>query len=232
MPSDKLPTRVFAGVAIPNTPLIAKALAFARGHSADFAYNHVYRAFVFGFIFASKNPQFKDLDIEAHAVAAILHDIGWDPTGELVSKDKRFEVDGANAARDFLKREAPDWDKHRVQLVWDAIALHSTMSIAPYKEPEVAVTAFGTMADVVGPDGSPWLTWDEYDAVVKELPMLQCHKNVKEVACGICRTKPESTFDNFFGIWGEKYVEGYREKRMLGLDALEAAVIKLDERNA
>ena len=65
MPSDDLPRRVFAGVTIPDTPLISKALAFARAHSADFAYNHVYRAFLFGFLFTSKNPEFKDLDIEA-----------------------------------------------------------------------------------------------------------------------------------------------------------------------
>jgi hypothetical protein len=33
----------------------------------------------------------------------------------LVSKDRRFEVDGADAARKFLRKEAPDWDKHRLQ---------------------------------------------------------------------------------------------------------------------
>ena len=43
---------------------------------------------------------------------------------------ERFEVDGANAARNFLKKEASHWDKHRSQLVWDAIALHTTTSIA------------------------------------------------------------------------------------------------------
>jgi hypothetical protein len=45
----------------------------------------------------------------------LMHDIGWDPIGELVSKDRRFEVDGADAARNFLRKEAPDWDKHRLQ---------------------------------------------------------------------------------------------------------------------
>lgn len=125
-----LPTRVFAGVQVPNTPLITKALALCRKHLSDFAYNHSVRSWLFGSIIAAKIPELQGLDREAHAIAAILHDLGWDETGDLVTKDKRFEVDGANAARDFLRREAGDWDKHRLQLVWDAIALHTTTSIA------------------------------------------------------------------------------------------------------
>jgi HD superfamily phosphodiesterase len=59
---------------------------------------------LFGFIIASKIPSLADRDLEVHAIGALMHDIGWDPTGELVSKDKRFEVDGADAARNFLRR--------------------------------------------------------------------------------------------------------------------------------
>lgn len=88
------------------------------------------RSWLLGFVIAAKIPQLQGRDLEAHALAAILHDLGWAETGDLVTEDKRFEVDGANAARDFLETEAGDWDKHRLQLVWDAIALHTTPSIA------------------------------------------------------------------------------------------------------
>ena len=125
-----LPTRVFAGVEVPDTTLITKALALSRKHLNDLAYNHTVRTWLFGFIIAAKIPELQGRDLEAHAIAAILHDLGWDETGDLVTQDKRFEVDGANAAREFLRREARDWDKHRIQLVWDAIALHTTTSIA------------------------------------------------------------------------------------------------------
>ena len=101
--NNNLPSRVLAGVTIPDTPLVAKALEFARAHSDDFAYNHIIRSMLFGFIITEKIPAIADRDLEVHAVSALLHDIGWDPTGELVSDDKRFEVDGANAARDFLQ---------------------------------------------------------------------------------------------------------------------------------
>ena len=125
-----LPTRTFAGVQVPDTPVVNEALALCRKHLDDFSYNHSVRSWLFGFIIAAKTPELQGRDLEAHAVAAILHDLGWAWNSDLVSEDKRFEVDGANAARDFLKREAPDWDKHRLQLVWDAIALHTIPSIA------------------------------------------------------------------------------------------------------
>ena len=125
-----LPTRILAGVQVPDTPLITKALILTRKHLNDLGYNHSVRSWLFGFAIAAKNPELQNRDLEAHALAAILHDLGWDESGDLVSQDKRFEVDGANAARDFLKREAGDWDKHRIQLVWDAVALHTTPSIS------------------------------------------------------------------------------------------------------
>ena len=126
-----LPTRVFAGVEVPDTPLIRRALKVCREHLNDLSYNHCVRSWLLGFIIAAKTPELQGRDLEAHAIAAILHDLGWAENGsDLVSRDKRFEVDGANAARDFLKRETADWDKHRIQVVWDAIALHTTLSIA------------------------------------------------------------------------------------------------------
>lgn len=74
-----------------------------------------------------------------------------------MSADKRFEVDGANAARDFLGREAPDWDGRKIQLVWDAIALHTTASRSVYKEAEVeaevAATTCGHLGGLCGARG-------------------------------------------------------------------------------
>ncbi|KAL1980600.1 hypothetical protein VTN96DRAFT_3930 [Rasamsonia emersonii] len=231
MAPAQVPTRVFAGVTIPDTPLVTKALEFARAHLEDYAYNHIYRSLLFGFIIADKIPELRDRDVEAHAIAAILHDLGWDRTGTLISKDKRFEVDGANAAREFLKREgvAEEWDKHRLQLVWDAIALHTIGSIVFHKEPEVQACSYGIWADFQGPDRVPngLLTWDEYNRVVAELPRLGLMKGLKEVMCNLCRTKPETTYDNTVGEWGDKYVEGYSRKGKLTQDLLDTC--NLDE---
>jgi hypothetical protein len=217
-----LQTRVLAGVTIPDTPLITKSLEYTRLHSSDFAFNHIQRSMLFGFIISEKIPELASRDREAHAIAALMHDIGWDPTGELVSEDKRFEVDGAEAARDFLKKEAPGWDKHRLQLVWDAIALHTTGSIVFYKEPEVAACAYGIWADFQGPDRvqGGLLTWDEYNKVVEELPRLELMSNLKDVMLHLCHTKPATTYDNTVGEWGDKFSKTYDRKGKLTSDLL------------
>ena len=226
MDTNHLPTRVLAGVKVPDTPLITKALAFARAHSTDFTYNHIQRSWLFGTIISDRLPALRARDLEVHAVSAILHDVGWDPTGQLISEHKRFEVDGADTARDFLQKEASHWDKHRVQLVWDSIALHAIGSIVFHKEPEVQACSSGIWADFQGPDhvrGPPGLlTWHEYKTVVNELPRLGLMKGLKDVMCHLCRTKPQTTYDNTVGEWGDKYVEGYSRKGKLNRDMLES----------
>ena len=174
-------------------------------------------------IIASQLPELQARDVEAHSISAILHDLGWAETGELVTEDKRFEVDGANAARAFLKEEASDWDQHRLQLVWDAIALHSTPSIAWHKEPEVAATNYGINADFVGPDKAKggYLTWDQWKLVTNDFPRLGMHQGVREILCRLCRTKPETTYDNMVSHFGEKYVEGYSVEGKRFIDRLE-----------
>ena len=227
MPS--LPTRTVGGIVVPDTPLITKALDYARAHLSDMAYNHVVRSWLFGFAIASKVPSFSDRDLEVHSVAAILHDMAWDATGRLASLDKRFEVDGANVAREFLIKEgiAEEWDKHRLQLVWDAIALHTTSSIASHKENEVRTTFYGISTDFGGPDMSfeKLLTWEEWEAVVKEYPRLGLKEGVKEIMCELCRNKPETTYDNFVGDYGEKYVEGYSLDGKKAVDLIEAVTL-------
>ena len=208
-------TRVFAGVTVPDTPAINASLAFARAHSSDLVYNHVVRSWLFGTIIANKLPSLEDTDREVHAVSALLHDLGWDNTGELVSKDKRFEIDGAIAAREFLQREIqPQWEPRRLQLVFDSIALHTTSTIAVYKEPEVAVCNMGIDVDFTGPDGSPngTITWEEFDAVNKEYPRLRFFNGTTEIFLGLCRTKPETTYDNFLSDFGEAYIPGFTRK--------------------
>lgn len=198
--SDQIPTNIIAGVTVPDTPLIKAAIAYAGAHSSDTTYNHIMRCWLFGTIIIQKTAPAGTLDAEVHSVSAILHDLGWDNTGELVSKDKRFEIDGAIAARNFIEaevksRKAHGWDEHRKQLVWDSIALHTTPSIAMYKQAEVTFVGAGIAADFQGPDSDPTgtLAWDEYNAVVKEFPRLDLAGGIRKIICGFVDTKPDTT---------------------------------------
>jgi hypothetical protein len=218
-------TRTFAGITLIDTPLVHSALEYARKHIDEMSFNHVYRSWVFGALLASKLPEFKDIDLEVHAVSAILHDLAWDYRSAFSSRDKRFEVDGANAAREFLAQEAPKWDPQRNQLVWDSIALHTIMSIAPHKEPEVALCHFGISVDFLGANFSGGVvSEDEYNAVVKELPLNDFKEGVKTMMCGLCIHKPETTYDGFARDFGTRFVKDYKPvsvaDKLMGYDAL------------
>ncbi|KAJ9659493.1 hypothetical protein H2198_003068 [Neophaeococcomyces mojaviensis] len=236
MAKSTLSTRVVAGVTVPDTSLITSALAFARENSSDATYNHIVRSFLLGFLISDKVPTLADRDREAHAIAAILHDLGFPighpPHSQIISDDKRFEVDGANAARSFVHKEgkAEDWDKHRVQLVWDAIALHTIGSVVFEKEAECQATSYGIWADFQGPDRVPnnLLTHEEYKRICEEFPRLGLMKALKDNMCHLCVTKPATTYDNTVGEWGDRYVDEYSRKGKLTQDLLETC--DLDEK--
>lgn len=210
------PPSHIANVTVPSGPLIHSAIELAYQHLTLQAFNHVMRSFLFGVITASHQLNNSDcFDAEVHALSAILHDLGWDQLGTFISKDRRFEVDGAIAARNFISNSThskkDQWPHHRTQLVWDSIALHTNPGISMYKENEVRICGLGIGADFFGPDGLPpgSLSWDEYNAIVREYPRNGFVQSVTDVFVGLCRTKPATTYDNLVGDVGEAYVEGY-----------------------
>src|SRR5712672_3806975 len=76
----------------------------------------------------------------------MFHDIGL--TEAYRDSPLRFEVDSANAARDFLRRYGIP--EASVEIVWDAIALHTTPGIPEHKKAEVALVTSGVEMDVLG----------------------------------------------------------------------------------
>ncbi|KAH6900537.1 hypothetical protein B0T10DRAFT_600813 [Thelonectria olida] len=231
MAAPDLATQVIAGVTVVDTPIVRAAQGYARAHSDDFAFNHVMRSWILGVLVYQKLHEkgfVPQMDLEAHAISAVLHDLGWDSTGELISHDKRFEVDGAEAARNWIQEEqrrgrAEHWDDHRTQLVWDAIALHTTSTIALYKQTVVKVCAFGIAADFRGPnfDAVGTISWDEFNAVNEKFPRLDLAGGVRRVLCGFCQTKPATTYDNFQVDYGREFVEGYKPEGRRLIDVVE-----------
>jgi hypothetical protein len=186
MSSAPLPVRILAGVEVPDTPLITASIALARKHLDDMSFNHVMRSFILGFAVADKMPPFQSRDKELHAVAAVLHDLAWATADTFTSPDKRFEVDGANAARAFVIAESTQagepWNKYRLQLLWDAIALHTTPSIGQHKEPEVGSTGIGIFVDFRGPDAVPGtITSTEWDEIVSAFPRSGFREGVTRI---------------------------------------------------
>jgi hypothetical protein len=193
---------IFAGIKVPDTNLVRDAVELARSSSEPYLFNHVMRSWLFG-ILLSEGAKLAP-DPELLAVATVLHDLGLTDryTGE-----NRFEVDGANAARAFLKDRGIS--TQQIQVVWDAIALHTTRSIAIHKEPEVAMTHSGITADFFG-IGLDRILPDIQRAVLTEFPRLAFKNQIKGCLCNIIRRKPATTFDNVLRDFGSRYVEGYK----------------------
>jgi hypothetical protein len=131
-------------------------------------------------------------DPELLYIGAMFHDMGL--TEAYSSPTERFEVDGANAARDFLIRQGvADAD---IEQVWDAIALHTTPGIPKHKKPVVALVTAGVEMDVLG------LAYDEFTSDQREQVTLAHPRGpsfkegiIDAFAKGTIR-KPETTFGN------------------------------------
>ncbi|KAI1362982.1 hypothetical protein F5Y08DRAFT_257381 [Xylaria arbuscula] len=220
------PTRTIANVSVVDTEIVREAQAFARNHSSDIVWNHVVRGWLYGTLIYQHNDTLRaTVDAEAHAVAAILHDLGWDqtPNSPVVSSDRRFEVDGAVAAREFINSHTDDpsaWDTHRVQLVWDSIALHTQRSIYEYKQDTVAVTGLGINMDFQGP--AEGVTQEEYDTVEAAFPKTQFKEGVNQTFVWLCESKPVTTYDTFMQPWGDHYVANYSAEGYRAFDTISA----------
>ncbi len=119
-------TRSLAGILVPDTPLISRAIEYARQNPEPYLFNHVMRSWLFAVRIAQERKIAHDGEVLA--VATLLHDLGL---GKAFCGPLRFEVEGANAARQFARGEGID--ERRAQLIWDGVALNSTPSIGLYK---------------------------------------------------------------------------------------------------
>ena len=195
-------TRVLGGITVVDTPLVARAMELAQAYSETYLFNHAVRSW----LFAVRLGQLQGIphDAEVVAVGSLLHDLGL-TNG--VTGPKRFEIEGANAARAFAREQG--LDDRRVQLIWDTVALNYTPSIALHKEAEVALSTAGIGLDYGGPQYDR-IPRDEMKSVLAAFPRLDMKKRFTDSVCGIVRTKPETTYDNFARDFGERFVPGYK----------------------
>jgi HD domain len=194
-------TRVLGGITVIDTPLIARAMEYARTHSEPYLFNHAVRSW----LFAVRLGQLQGMpyDGEVVAVGTLLHDLGLTNS---FTGPKRFEIEGADAARAFAREQGVD--DRRVQLIWDSVALNSTPSIGLYKEAEVALCTagigleFGFQYDRIPPN--------EMKSILAAFPRLDMKRRFTDSVCRIVTMKPETTYDNFAGDFGERFVPGYK----------------------
>lgn len=188
--------QVIAGVRIPDSATAREAEQLIRASEPEFLFNHSVRVYLFGAL--RGNQLHLKFDEELMYVASLFHDLGL--MEAFASQAERFEVDGANAARDFLMHHgiAPP----KADLAWEAIALHTTPGIAQHMRPEIALTRAGVRIDVVGTDFDAF-TSAQRDEIVSAFPRLDFKGAFIDAQARSARSKPLTTF----GTINSDYIE-------------------------
>jgi hypothetical protein len=196
------PRRQIGGVTVPDTLLVTRAMDEARAVSEPYLFNHAVRSWLFSVQIAE--AQGLHFDEEVVAVSSLLHDLGLT---ERYQRDRRFEVEGADAARALARKSGVD--ERRSQLIWYCVALNATLSISPYAEPEVGICTAGAGLDWGGflADRVPRATMA---SILAAFPRLEMKRRLTDCLCGIAKARPQTTYDTFIRDFGERFVPGYK----------------------
>jgi hypothetical protein len=204
-------SETIAGIVIPDSRMARDATQLVRDTETDLLYHHSRRVFLFGALAGQRKGL--QYDPELLYIGAMFHDMGLVPPYS--SQDLRFEVDGANAARDFLR--AYGIGEADVEQVWDAIALHTTPGIPEHKKPVVALVTAGVEMDVLG------LAYDQFTEEQRRL-VVAAHPRGEDFKEGIIDAftqgiahKPDTTFGNVKADVLALKTPGYRRTNFCGL---------------
>lgn len=189
-------------LAIPDSKLCKKATALVQQVSPQFLYNHCLRSVAFGQQLGQQN-QLK-FDPELFYLSAIMHDLGLTP--EYDNGKQRFEVEGADAAKHFVQKHGLTEDK--AEIIWDAIALHSSIGIASRKRPEVALVHLGVSVDVFG-FGVEALDSDLVHQIFETYPRLNLENAITELLVHQVKSKPQVVPFTWLAEVGRSCIHGF-----------------------
>ncbi|MEU4997931.1 HD domain-containing protein [Streptomyces sp. NPDC021622] len=182
-------TSTAAGVSVPDTALAAAATELVRDTTSELLYHHSRRVFWFGSLRGARRGL--SFDPELLYIGAMFHDLGL--AERFHGSGRRFEVDGADEARRFLRSHGVPEDG--VRRVWTAIALHTTPGVPEFMEPEVALVTAGVEYDVLG-IGYDDLTADDRAAITALHPRPDFKRRILEAFAEGVAPKPETAFGN------------------------------------
>ena len=144
------------GIRVPDSSLAREITELVRDTESAPLFHHSSRVYYWGALAGKRRSL--TFDRELLYAGAMFHDMGLTPAH--CSAHERFEVDGANAARDFLRSRGIA--QRDIDTVWSAIALHATPGIRQHMQPVVALVTAGIEMDVLG------LAYAEYSDAERE----------------------------------------------------------------
>jgi hypothetical protein len=191
-----------ASVRLPDTALCRAAAEFAQRASEPFLFHHVLRS-AFYAEWLGQRRQLR-YDRELLCVSTLLHDLGLT---SLAPVRARFEIEGADAAKEFLVREG--MSERAVETAWEAIALHTTAEIPLRRGPEVALCHLGVACDIRGMPGDA--AADRFAAdVTSAYPRLELHRALPDALVGLFRKNSAASASHAVADACERMVPGFR----------------------
>ncbi|MFP8959946.1 HD domain-containing protein [Streptomyces nanhaiensis] len=195
-------SETIAGVRIPDSAMAREATELVREAASPLLFDHSRRVFLWGAL--RGREQGLRFDPELLYVGAMFHDLGL--TERFRRTDQRFEIDGADEARRFLRSHGvTDEEADRV---WTAIALHTTPEIPLHMAPEIALVTRGVELDVLG-IGYHAVSDEERAAVVEAHPRPDFKNRILAAFTEGLKDRPETTFGNVKADVLAHYVPGF-----------------------
>jgi hypothetical protein len=187
---------------LPDSELCKAAIEYARAVSEPFLFHHVMRSALFADMIGRQ--QGRECDREVLCVSTVLHDLGLTRVAPV---EARFEIEGADAAKRFLGERG--MSGRRIEIVWDAIALHTTAEIPSRKCAEIALCQMGIAADL-GIAPSRLVPSAVVDDAMRAYPWLDMHESLVSTLVGLYRKNPKATSSNAVAEACEHRVVGFK----------------------
>ncbi|MFE7169954.1 HD domain-containing protein [Streptomyces sp. NPDC057616] len=201
-------TDIVAAVEIPETAAVAESTRLLQEMTGPLIFHHSRRVFLFGSLHARRLGL--EPDPELLYLSAMFHDTGLStPFSDTV---QRFELDGADHARKFLLDRG--FSKSAADVVWTAVALHTTPGIPGRMGPETAATNYGVLTDAIG-WGLDGLDGGQVDEIVAAHPRGEFKKEfLQEFVKGLSN-RPDTTYGTVNADVLEHFVPGFRRTSMV-----------------
>jgi HD superfamily phosphodiesterase len=195
-------SQAVAGIRIPDSALARDVTQFVQDVESQLLFDHSRRVFLWGSLQAERHDL--KFDPELLYVGAMFHDLGL--TDKYRTKDQRFEVDGADQAREFLAAHGRSAEEAR--RMWTAIALHTTPGIPEHMEPEIALVTAGVETDVLG-IGYAALDPADISAVTAAHPRPDFKRQILAAFTNGFKDRPDTTFGTVNADVLEHFVPGF-----------------------
>ncbi|MER6527172.1 HD domain-containing protein [Streptomyces sp. NPDC001508] len=201
-------SEIIAGVEVPGTAAVAEATRLMRKMTGPLIYHHSRRVFGFGVMHARRLGL--EPDPELLYLAAMFHDTGLSTPFSAV--EQRFEIDGADHARKFMLDHG--FPTTAADVVWTAIALHTTPEVPGRMGPEIALTHAGVLTDALGRDLDE-LDRSQVDEITAVHPRGDFKNEFLQAFVDGLKHRPETTNGTVNADVLEHFVPGFRRTTMV-----------------